>query len=246
MSNLIGNKPSQVPTNSDLGTLAFLDKEGLDYGLFNTTNTYSVVQNFTSIKLGDNLVLPNTSGNGIKLNNTTPAFGWKDLTSSITVRGSGVNAPSWAAWLGNMYAYSFSASTMQECWLEFHLDHDYAPDTAIHFHTHWLTTGTNTGTCRWGFEYTHAKGHNQANFPATTTIYAEQAYQGTAYRHMITETTAVTITGLEPDSLILVRIFRDAAHVNDTLTDVAFLLTSDIHYQSTGIATKNKTPNFYT
>lgn len=241
MSNLIGNKPNQVPTNADLGTLAFLDKEALDVGIFNTTNSYTVDQNFSS-----NLVLTNTSGYGIKLNNASPAFGWKDITSSIEVRGTGSAAPTWSAWLGNMYAYSFSATVLQECWQTYHIPHDYVPNTDIYFHAHWLTTGTNTGVVRWGFEYSHAKGHNQANFPASTTVYAEQAGQGTAYRHMVTETLAVTIAGLEPDSIILVRVIRDAVHANDTQTDAAFLLTADIHYQSTGIATKNKAPNFYT
>lgn len=172
--------------------------------------------------------------------------GWRDITSDINVKGTGANNPAWTTFINGISTYAFSATVMQECWLVFHVDHDYKPGTGIYLHTHWSTTGTNTGVCRWGFEYTIAKGHNQSNYGATTTVYAEQAYQGTAYRHMVTETAEITSAELEVDCLILVRVFRDAAHVNDTLTSVAHLFTSDIHYQADRFATKNKAPNFYT
>jgi hypothetical protein len=47
------------------------------------------------------------------------------------------------------------------------------------------------------------------------------------------------------DGVVLTRCYRDAANALDTCTDDVFLHAFDIHYQSTNIATKNKSPNFY-
>lgn len=174
------------------------------------------------------------------------AAGWRDITGQIVAQGTGANNPAWTVFRNGIYDWAFSATIMKEVWIVFHIDHDYSPGTDIYFHTHWSTTGTNTGTCRWGFEYTVAKGHQQSAFGATTTVYVEQAATGTQYYHMIAETAAVSSSEFEVDALILVRIFRDAAHANDTLTDVAHLITADVHYQADRFSTKNKAPNFYT
>lgn len=193
--------------------------------------------------------MASTKGYALTDNNAllTTSPGWRDMVGSPIVKGTGANDPTWAAFLGNIYAYSFSATAMKEVWFTYHIDHDYAPGTTLYFHTHWSTTGTNTGVCRWGFEYAYAKGFNQANFPATTTVYVEQAAAGTAYRHMVAEIAdgdVVPSANLETDGLLLVRIFRDGAHGNDTLTDAAYLLTADIHFQSNRITTLNKAPPF--
>lgn len=175
--------------------------------------------------------------------------GWADILGDIVIKGSGAQDPSWTILTGGISAYSFSATAIREAQVVFHIGHDYQPGGDVLLHTHWTTTGTNTGVCRWGFEYTIAKGHNQSSgsvFPATTTVYAEQAASGTALKHMVTEiSSSVTLTNVEPDSLILVRVFRDATHANDTLTDAAFLLKADAHYETDRVCTLNRTPNFY-
>ena len=182
-------------------------------------------------------------------NRASKAQYWDDYVSSFNAgKAVGLNAPTWATFRGGLQAWSFSATVMNEVWLEpIHITHTYKPNTAVYMHVHWSTTGTNTGVVRWGIEYSVAKGHNQAAFPATSTVYLEAAASGTAYQHMITEMTigqAIT-TGIEPDSLIMMRVFRDTANANDTCTDAAFGLMCDVHYQKSYWATKNKAPNFY-
>jgi len=123
--------------------------------------------------LNDVLVVPKTSGMGIKVDTATPTFGWRDITSSIEVRGSGANDPSFAVYTGTaLRAYSFSASSMKEVFFTFHMPHDYVPGTDIYFHAHWSNAAAtpDTGNVVWGFEYTFAKGFGQQAFPATTTI----------------------------------------------------------------------------
>lgn len=206
-------------------------------------NTFTDVQ-----KIAETLVLPKTTGKGIKVDTSSPTFAWRDIVGQIELRGTGANDPTFAVWAGNIYQYRFSATVMNQVFFVFHVPHDYVPGTDVYMHVHWSNAAAspNTGTVRWGFEYIFAKGFDQAAFSSTNTVYAEQASSGTQYQHMIAETDAITMTGLEVDSLIIVRLYRDAAHGNDTCTDAVFAHTADIHYQSTNIGTKAKAPNFYT
>lgn len=170
--------------------------------------------------------------------------GWDDIIGPFANgKTTTANDPVWATFRNGINAYSFAQNAMNELWLVFHLNHGYAPGTKIYPHVHWATAGTNTGVVRWGIEYTIAKGYNQQAFPASSTIYLEAAASATPYMHQITETTepnAIAATNLEPDSLVLVRVFRDGAHANDTCTDDAFGLQMDIHFQRNGVSTVNR------
>lgn len=173
---------------------------------------------------------------------------WNDQLSDLSAgKGVGANAPTWSAFRSGINAYAFSASAMNEVWINIHITHDYKAGTKVYPHIHWSTTGTNTGVVRWGIEYTIAKGHGQQAWPVTTTVYLEQAFSGTAYTHMITETSeanALPGDDLEPDTLVLMRVFRDAAHGNDTQTSTAFGFYADVHYQSDGNLTTTKAPTW--
>ena len=181
-------------------------------------------------------------------------FVWRDLIGQIDTRGTGTNDPAWTLITGStsMWAHVFSATVMQQFWTTFHINHDWA-GTPIYPHIHWFNAAAapNTGNVVWGFEYVVAKGHNQQAFPltATTTVYVTQACPATRYQHMIAEVAladVIPITNIEVDSLIHMRVFRDATNVADTCTDQVFGLMADCHYQASQIGTKNKAPNFNT
>lgn len=176
-------------------------------------------------------------------------YGWKDMTADLSAgKAVGANAPTWAAWNGgNMGAYSFSASTMNEMWITFHPNHDVIEGELYYPHIHWMPNTTSTGVVRWGIEYVQAKGHNQEAFNTTTsTIYLEDTVSSNSqYMHRIVEATdAQAIAMPEVDSLILMRIFRDAANAADTFPDAVFGLTVDIHYRAGKFATVGKRPDF--
>jgi len=197
----------------------------------------------------NDVAIPNTSGKGIKLGSyseATPLFGWRDITSEINVRGVGATDPTWSQiGSGPFFAYDFAVNDV--CWMSFHIPHDIVPNSTINLHAHWLSDGTETNSVKWEFIYAYAKGFDQAAFDmaAGTTVTAEEAASGTAFQHMVTETTSQTISGLdEPDGIVYTRIRRITNGATDN-TDSIFLLTSDIHYQSTNIATRQKSPNFY-
>lgn len=174
---------------------------------------------------------------------------WQDEKSSFSAaKVTGASQPSWTAFRSNIYAYEFSASTMNEGWIAIHINHDYAPGTAIYPHIHWSQTAASpSGTVRWGIEYSIAKGHGQEAFPATTTVYIEQDCTA-QYQHMIAEVAdpGISSDSLEIDSLILFRIFRDAAHGNDDSPDTAFVFFVDIHYQADRPGgSLSRSPDFY-
>lgn len=171
--------------------------------------------------------------------------GWRDIVTQIVVRGTGSTDPTWAQiGGGNFFAYTFDIN--DRAWMGFHVPHDIVPGSDIHFHAHWLPSGTDPAVVKWEFAYTYAKGFNQEAMNATGTIVtAEQLAPGVALQHMVTETDAVTIPGLtEPDGIIYCRIRRITNGGTDN-TDTIFLLTTDVHYLSNSLATPNKAPDFY-
>lgn len=204
--------------------------------------------NFTDVSSTTGIVVENGSGIGIKIDVEAPAFGWRDITAPVDVRGAGPNDPSFATYTGTtLRAYQFSASTMNEVFFVFHVPHDWVPGTDIYLHAHWSNAAAapNTGNVVWKFDYSFAKGFGQEAFPAVQTTQVIAASPAVRYIHNVSETTAIAIPTMEVDGLLLVRGYRDAANVLDTCTDAVFLHTMDIHYQSTNLATKNKAPSFY-
>lgn len=175
--------------------------------------------------------------------------GWEDLTADLASgKTAGSNVPTWSAFRGGLSAYSFSATSMKELWITFHITHQYKDGTKIYPHIHWSPgNSVATGTVRWGIEYSFAKGHNQDAFGATTIMYLEETIDtGVAYQHYITEASdeQAFSEDLETDGLLLCRIFRDAAHANDDFGSAVFGLTADIHFEVGQVATPNKAPPF--
>ena len=120
--------------------------------------------------------------------------------------------------------------------------------TVLYPHIHWTVDSDLVGTVRWGFEYTVAKGHQQMAFGETVTVYVEQTTDGTPFKHYVAEVAdvdAIPALNIEPDTIILCRVFRDAAHPNDTFDDQVFGICLDMHYQVAQAATPRKRPNFF-
>ncbi len=198
---------------------------------------------------GSPLSISEADGNIADLDGRTK-LGWRDNIVEIKVDSSSPNAPTLGTVRGGILAWQFFANELTEAHSAFHIDHDYALGTKLYLHVHWVGTTTTVGTVRWGFEYTVAKGHQQQAFPTTTTVYVEQSTTGTAYTHMVGEVSEGNAIdgaalGIEPDTVILVRLFRDGAHVNDTLEETVFGIFLDLHYQADKATTPQKAPNFF-
>lgn len=173
--------------------------------------------------------------------------GWRDNVIEMSTR-NGPAEPQMSAFRGGIYLLGFVQTDNMEVFGNFHVDHDYAMGTPLYPHIHWTTNSSLVGTVRWGIEYTIAKGHQQEAFPATTTVYVEQTTDGTPYKHYVAEVSdanAIPGAGIEPDTMILVRVFRDATHPNDTYDDQVFGIALDLHFQVAQAATPRKAPNFF-
>ena len=223
MTKLVGTAPNQVPTNADLGTMAYQDAAAPRVG------------SLTLEKEADIYV-----GAGI--------IGWRDLTADIILRGRTTD-PDWTQ-VGTSPFWAYKADVGDKVWVFFHVNHDYVPGSEIYLHVHWMSGGTDTtNQVKWTLSYGIAKGHNQASggdFPiaSPTTVSVDDA-PGGQYRHMISETaTSITVTNAEVDSLIWVQVERVTNGATENTDDI-FLLTVDCHYQASRFATPNKAPDFY-
>lgn len=178
-------------------------------------------------------------------------YAWHDLLGTLQIDPDDPNRASWAVWRSNIRRLQFTTANAQ-AFVSFHLPHDYVMGSDLFVHIHWdhnsstLTGGSTT----WAFEYSYAKGHDQAAFPISKTVTVLQNASLTPYQHMIAET-ALTVSGgsgtqenttlIEPDGLINARVYLDSNDLTDSVTVPSpFVHFCDIHYQSTNVGTKNR------
>lgn len=227
------------------------------YHLVQTSYNEVVNHNFT-----ETLTIPKTKGKGVKIDNTTPTFGWRDIIGEPVVKTTGAAAPSMVAYRGNIVNAQFSNAVTQELFNNYHIPHDYVPGSDLFIHIHWSQNVVDTGgtagapgVAKWSFEVSYAKGHDQAAFIAPITTSVTQTASDTQYQHMLAEVqlSATTPSGtqldsdnIEADGILLIRTFRDPADAADTLDQAPFAHFIDIHYQSTNVGTKQKAPDFWT
>ena len=247
------------------GKVKFTQTDGNEY-IDSLNDGYMDYGATTAHRFNNDIVLPKTSGKGIKVDTTTPTFGWADLLGNVTVKSTGGTRPTHTAYNGTIDAFQFGDG--DETSIEYHIPHDYVPGTDIYLHIHWSQT---SATCTGGtidFKYfaVCAKGHNQASgsaytsTPITDTFSSIDINDGnsglTQYQHHITE---VVISGasataelfdrddLEPDGVIKLTLEMDSNNLTNSVTVLdPFISFVDIHYQTTNlIGTKGKAPDFY-
>ena len=210
------------------------------------------------------LVFEKASGKGIKIDQTTPTFGFADLLGDQFSKNTGGTKPTLTAYNGAVDAWQFSNG--DEAFLSYHIPHDYVPSTDIHLHIHWSqnAAGATGGTVDFKYFAIYSKGHNQTSgsaftaTPITATFSSIDINDGAGglnrYQQHFTE---VTISGasatvalfdrddFEPDGVIELTLEMDATNLTGTPSD-PFIHFADIHYQTTGvIGTKSRTPDFY-
>ena len=169
------------------------------------------------------------------------------LFSGYALRG-GSSAPTFKVFRGSIYAYAFQgAGAAQEAFFAIHLLHDLKAGTDLTFHCHWAcNSAVPAGNVKWMIDYTIARGYGVEAFGAPVTLSSTQAV-GAQYVHKITPDDNMTVTNsvaVEPDSMILGRVYRDPADAADTSTDDAFLLGIDMHYQLGQVATQERNRPF--
>jgi len=197
----------------------------------------------------DTIIFNKAQSHGIKVDTENPTWPWVDLLGQVHIDESAAsNKPTYAlTGKGSTKAYQFIIN--DQIYIKYHIPHDYAPGTDLYIHAHWFSKDVSPGTVTWAFEHSYAKSHNQMNFTEAKTVKVSQDYSN-QYMHMLSEV-QLSVNGgdatkldtdlIEPDGIINTRAYLDT----NTMSSSPFLLLIDIHYQSTGVGTKNSSPNFY-
>lgn len=219
----------------------------------------TTVDSGEKLTLNGNLVFPKTSGNGIKVDTSTPTYPWRDKEGLIYPDATA--GPQRGTFITGVNAFAYSNGKQMD--FSIHMPHDWAPGTDVYIHVHWGHNADTSvsGTVNFNFGITYAKGHDQANFGAA--VSPAISYNLTnitttpRYRHRIDEiqlsaaspsATQLDTDDLEPDGLIQGTMTVDLSGVTLTTTSPVnsiYVFTIDLHYQSTSIGTKGKVPNFY-
>lgn len=197
----------------------------------------------------NNVIINRQPGHGLLVDTVNPTYPWADLLGSVTIdEAAASNKPSFTLiGKGNIKAYRFIIA--DQTYHRYHIPHDYLPGSDIFIHTHWMVNTADAGTVTFSYEHTYAAGHGVGVYPDAKTTTVTDTFTG-AYNHMIAETQLSVAGGntnlmdsnlLTPDGIIMVRHSLSAK----TTTTNPFVFYVDIHYQSTGIGTKEKAPNFY-
>lgn len=196
----------------------------------------------TSTSKGLPLTPAEADANLTELDSRT-AIKWQNLRSNIITDGIS-NAPPVRLFNNTLYMRAFSPTTEQEITALFHMPKDYIGGTDIYPHGHVCTETASTGVVRWGFTISWANEFESGGgvpasdqyFSTPQTFYVEQTVVATdQIAHVIVESASpLSIPALMPDSIILMRIFRDATHANDTYPDEISLAMVDFYYQSQG------------
>jgi hypothetical protein len=197
------------------------------------------------------VVVSSEPGAGVYMDTTNPRYGWHDLLGEIkTDRDNSANMPTFSVFAGGIKQYKFDVG--DEAFINFHMPHDYAPGTDLFIHGHWSHLGDSpAGDITFGFEVSYAKGYSRESFDTSTVTLSGQASMTFAARtHQISEFQLSNEGGtgglldtnrIEPDGVLLVRCFLSA---NTSGVD-PFLHYVDLHYQTTGVPTKNRSYNFW-
>jgi hypothetical protein len=186
--------------------------------------------------------------NFAELDNRT-AIKWQNLRAQIDVSGTSIPPPK-IAYKGVFQIHAFDANSVQECNALFHIPHDFVVGSDFYPHGHILQMTTNSGTVRWGFDFIWANEFNYGGlvvapdmkFGSIMTTYVEVILDGTTQDvNLVVETpTPINLPTMGPDAVIMLRIFRDANHPNDTYPDSIGLLFVDAYYQSQGFGTSSR------
>lgn len=268
---LLGDRAALIETfNARMDATVGAKGDKGDDGISGTTNhtqltnvgtrTHEQLESDIELKLDkinpelSTLVFTKDSGDGIKIINSEQEiyYPWHDKEGAISADIGAQQAPLFSLYRGGLRAFKFQID--DQVYLNIHMPHDYVKGTDVFLHEHWShnSNAVIAGGTAWGAEVSYSKGHNQEPFCEPINIVMQEDASVVRYQHMVTESQLSSIGGiggliktedLEPDGMLLIRTHL----ISNSITPYTapFLHQCDLHYQSTGIGTIDKTPNFY-
>lgn len=234
-----------------------LDHTDLDSFLLEAKNEIENFNNKPSLiqPSVDVLIFEKQSDKGIKVDTANPNWAWGDILTHIQSDG-GPNSPALTTYRGGVIKdFAFKANDV--CYLSYHLPHDYKLGTNLYWHFHWSHNGTSSsGDMVIDIYMSYAKGWSRGSFSAEKNItITTNTSTATQYQHNIVEV-PISVTGgsstlldtslIEPDGIIQIAMKVTTIPTITGGHNQPFIHFADIHYQSTGIGTKQRNPDFYT
>lgn len=216
------------------------------------------IQRMDTVVLDTGLVLPKTSGTGIKIDIDTPAFGYRDMIGILRPDLAGANAPTLIVFRGGLTReYMYQAADKMD--MNFHMPHDYVPGTDLLIHTHWGHNGTNitsnTATITYGISYGDRQGLMSAEKTVVWTDTNVTIGNTPQYFHRVDEVPISNAGGtgglfdrsiFKVDGILNVNLtFTTVPTVTGGTTPRIAIFFCDLHYQSTNVGTKNSASPFY-
>lgn len=173
---------------------------------------------------------------------------WNTITQALFSIGATTSDPTRILLFNNLQGLLFKPSALTQVFTQIKIPFDIALNTDCHIALHWMPGSGANGTIRWGIEYSIAKGYSQQSFPATQTNYTHVAANSTVdlIRNMTTDLVTLNSTSIEPDSTLLLRVFRDGGSNLDTFLGNTSAWKVSLKYQRQRIGTRQNVPNFYT
>lgn len=158
------------------------------------------------------------------------------LTPGLSL-ANGKHGPELKDFIGAIKMNAFSGKNKTtEAFFTVHILHDIKVNSIPTFHIHWSHNNeTSSGSVKWQIEVTSAKGYEEEIF-SSSVILSSVSEAGEQYSHHITNDDDMPlpteiVSSIEPDMILLCRIFRDPTDENDTFAKDAYLLHVDLHYE---------------
>ncbi len=174
-------------------------------------------------------------------------IGWVDLLGEPKIKGVGVNDPEFVVYRGNIRQFEFADNKMNELVFEYHIPHGYIIGSPLYIHTHWSTKLVDAGNAKFNYEISYAKGYDRGAFGVPIIASIIQGGSAIAFNHQIAEvqftddgSSLIDVADIETDGVLLVRMYRDPADVDDTLTEKPFIHYVDVHLQVERLVTPNR------
>jgi hypothetical protein len=161
-----------------------------------------------------------------------------------TLREGVGNPAELATFKGNTLAYEFIDGSVSETYVNWDVPFQWAAGTDLYAAIHWSPgANTNTGTVRWGLEFTAAPVNG--TFPDTTTIYIDATIStASAWKHCQNVSVPYSGSLVQPNERFLIRLYRDGASGTDTFAASAYLIGIDFYYQVNKFGTPSFTPPY--
>ena len=208
-----------------------------------------------NIATDSSFVIASQSSAGIKIgNNLSSAFGWQTVPCHMDWEDSGlgsVHTPTITAYYGFNTAREFDNTGGTDPQSHFYctLPHDYLPGSDVEIAINYSSDGTDTtGEVRFDLFGIVILGHTQhGTAPQGIAIDVDVVPNQTGQKIYRASTTLAfsTFSNLEVGALIRGALTRMTPGGTNNTGNI-HVLGMEIDYKSTNIATKNRTPNFYT